>query len=168
MDATVDGETDATSSIRGTSTDDTLSRRSSIATDTSSSTFGLGNLFSVKKSTQNRHQAQNAFVAIWQALRQGATCWNIMKGFLWSLAITSMHYVGISALEIPHGHFRLNPLLVLVSALISWVVCTVGCIIMAQMETHLTQQLLFSAVAATGVAAMHFTGKLSLRNPGRI
>lgn len=160
MDANMDDATDATSSIHQTSTDDTLSRRSSVATDSSASTFGLGNMFSVKKYTQNRHQAKNAFAATWHALRKGATCWNVMKGFLWSVAITSMHYVGIAALKIPNGHFRLDAALVLVSALISWVVCTIGCIVMAQMETHLTQQMSFSAVAATGVAAMHFTGTL--------
>jgi NO-binding membrane sensor protein with MHYT domain len=39
------------------------------------------------------------------------------------------------------------------------VVCVVGCIFMSQMETHLAQQFLFSFVATTGVAAMHFTGE---------
>jgi len=69
-----------------------------------------------------------------------------------------MHYVGIAGLRIPHGYYTLNPILFLASALISWIVCLVGCIFMAQMETHLPQQILFSVVASTGVAAMHFTG----------
>ena len=48
--------------------------------------------------------------------------------------------------------------LLILSALISWTVCTVGSILMAKMETHLPQQILFSVLATAGVAAMHFTG----------
>lgn len=102
--------------------------------------------------------AKNLFVATAEALWKGLTMRNIIRGFLWSLAITSMHYVGIAALQVPDGHYKLQPFLVLLSALISWVVCLVGVILMAQMETHLGQQCFFSVVATLGVAAMHFTG----------
>lgn len=100
----------------------------------------------------------NAFVATAKILYHGMTPRNIIKGFLWSIAITSMHYSGIYGLVIPQGKIILNPWIVLASALISWVVCIVGCICMAEMEARLSQQLLFSVVATTGVAAMHFTG----------
>ena len=69
-----------------------------------------------------------------------------------------MHYVGIAALRIPEGHSILNPFLVVLSGLISWVVCLVGVILMSQIETHFAQQCLFPVAASTGVAAMHFTG----------
>jgi NO-binding membrane sensor protein with MHYT domain len=74
------------------------------------------------------------------------------------LTIVIVHYVGVIALQIPDGYFTLNIFLVILSGIISWVVCIIGCILMLQMETYLTQQFLFSAVATTGVAAMHFTG----------
>lgn len=100
----------------------------------------------------------NAFVATAKILYFGMTPRNILRGFLWSIAITSMHYTGIYGLRIPNGRIVLAPWIVLASALISWLVCTVGCICMAEMEAMLSQQLLFSVVATTGVAAMHFTG----------
>jgi NO-binding membrane sensor protein with MHYT domain len=102
--------------------------------------------------------ARNAFVATGKLLHSGCTPTNISKGLIWSLAITSMHYVGIFALRVPAGYYRFNSGLVILSAMISWAVCTVGCILMSQMETHLPQQILFSLLAAAGVAAMHFTG----------
>ena len=102
--------------------------------------------------------AKNAFVATWEALFAGCTRKNIVKAFLWSVAITGMHYTGIFALEIPNGYCTLNYFLVFLSGMISWCVCVVGCILMPQMETHLTRQFLFSSVATLGVAAMHFTG----------
>ena len=70
-----------------------------------------------------------------------------------------MHYAGIAALRIPQGYTILEPSLVMLSGLISWIVCVVGCILMAQIETHFAQQFLFAIVACCGVAAMHFTGK---------
>ena len=103
--------------------------------------------------------ATNVFLATGRSLYAGLTLVNCVKGFFWSLAITSMHYVGIVALRIPDGYFTLDPFLFILSALISWAVCTIGCILMSQMETNLARQFLFSFVAAAGVAAMHFTGK---------
>jgi NO-binding membrane sensor protein with MHYT domain len=98
----------------------------------------------------------NAFVATAKILYLGMTPRNIIKGFLWSVAITSMHYSGIFGLDIPHGKVVLNPWIVLASALISWLVCTIGCICMAEMEAMLSQQLLFSVVATTGVGQFPF------------
>ena len=127
------------------------------AADSSSGSFGLSNAvgFIYRDGTL---PAKNAFVATAKALYHGLTPRNIVKGFVWSLAITSMHYVGIFALHIPNGYYKINFGLLTLSALISWAVCTVGFILMAKMETHLPQQILFSVIASTGVAAMHFTG----------
>ncbi|KAI4266159.1 MAG: hypothetical protein L6R38_008916 [Xanthoria sp. 2 TBL-2021] len=132
------------------------SGRSSSFTSTSQSSTSLRDILNI--AYQTTAPAKNAFVATGERLYSGCTSRNIVKGFLWSLAITSMHYVGIVALKIPQGHVTLNPFLVILSAIISWVVCLVGCILISKIEVHLTQQLLFAVVASTGVAAMHFTG----------
>ena len=134
-----------------------ISRRSDSFMGSTHSSYGLGNIMNL--AYRSTSPAKNAFIATGEALYAGCTRTNIAKGFLWSLAITSMHYVGIVALRIPQGDFTLEPPLVVLSGLISWVVCFVGCVLMSQIETHLTQQFLFAIVACTGVAAMHFTGK---------
>ncbi|KAF2808470.1 uncharacterized protein BDZ99DRAFT_509712 [Mytilinidion resinicola] len=127
------------------------------STYASSGSMGISNTIGMiyRKSTV---PAKNAFLTTADMLYTGSTRRNFGKGFLWSLAITSMHYVGIFALHVPSGYFRFNPWLVFLSALISWTVCTVGCILMEKMETYLPQQILFSVIASVGVAAMHTTG----------
>lgn len=158
--ASVDDTPDNTESLRDTAdsaSDFSQSRRSSSVNGSSGSQSVLGNMMNLAYRKGTR-PAQNLFVATAEALWKGLTLRNIVKGFLWSLAITSMHYVGIAALHVPNGHYKLQPGLVILSALISWVVCLVGVILMPQMETHLGQQVFFSAVASAGVAAMHFTG----------
>lgn len=132
------------------------SRRSDSFIGLTHNSYGLGNIMNL--AYRGTSPAKNAFIATGEALYAGCTRRNIAKGFLWSLAITSMHYVGIAALRIPRGDFTLEPPLVILSGLISWVVCLVGCVLMSQIETHFAQQLLFAVVACTGVAAMHFTG----------
>ncbi len=156
----------AGSHMERTSSDRSGSRHSSTYTESNNSSFGVGNLMSIKPYRESSVTAKNAFVATGKILYAGSTRKNVIKSFLWSLAITSMHYVGIAALLIPRGYFTLSPPLVVLSAAISWVVCLVGCILMARMETHLGQQFLFTVVATTGVAAMHFTGMFDLL-PGR-
>lgn len=136
--------------------DQSISRRSSSFMGSTHSSYGLGNIMNL--AYRGTSPAKNAFIATGEALYAGCTRRNIAKGFLWSLAITSMHYVGIAALRIPEGDFTLEPPLVILSSLISWVVCLVGCVLMSQIETHLTQQFLFAIVACAGVAGMHFTG----------
>ena len=132
------------------------SRRPSFLLATTHGAHGLANI--VNLAHRSTVPAKNAFVTTGEALYQGCTRRNLIKAFLWSLAVSGMHYVGIAALRIPQGYSTLNPFLVVLSGLISWVVCLVGVILMLRIETHLTQQLLFSVVASTGVAAMHFTG----------
>ena len=136
--------------------DQSISRRSDSLMGSTHSSYGLGNIMNL--AYRGTSPAKNAFIATGEALYAGCTRRNIAKGFLWSLAITSMHYVGIAALRIPQGDFTLEPPFVILSGLLSWVVCLIGCILMSQIETHLTQQFLFAIVACTGVAAMHFTG----------
>lgn len=131
--------------------------RSLSVTDSTSVSFGLRDLVGFIHH-DGTLPTKNAFVATGKLLYSGMTPRNIIKGFIWSLAITSMHYVGIFALKIPNGHYKIQPGLLILSALNSWVVCTVGFVLMAKMETHLPQQLLFSIFATGGVAAMHFTG----------
>lgn len=138
------------------SSEHSASRRSSSLLGSSSSSHGLGSIMNI--AYRSASPAKNAFIATGEALYTGCTRKNITKGFFWSLAITSMHYTGLKALNIPEGHLALNYWLVVLSGVISWCVCVVGCILMPQMESHLTLQFLFSAVATTGVAAMHFTG----------
>ena len=131
--------------------------RSGSFSGASHSSTGLRDILNIARQTTV--PAKNAFISTGERLYAGCTTKNLIKGLLWSLAITSMHYVGIIALRVPQGYVTFNPFLVLLSAIISWVVCVVGCILMSQIETRLTSQLLLSVVASTGVAAMHFTGK---------
>jgi Bacterial signalling protein N terminal repeat len=105
---------------------------------------------------------KNAFVVTGESFYHGFTLANVAEGFCWSIAITSMHYVGIFALRIPGGYAKFSLPLVILSAAICWVACVVGCIQMPQMENYLSQQLLFSVTATAGVAGLHFTGKLNL------
>ena len=145
-----------TEQLHRTLTNGLNSRRSSTSIESNAHAYGLNKMLNI--GYRSKSPVKNGFIATGEALYAGCTFKNILKGLLWSLAITSMHYVGIAALRIPNGHFKLDPILVISSGLISWVVCLVGCILMSQMETHLTRQVLFSVVATTGVAAMHFTG----------
>ena len=118
-----------------------ISRRSDSFMGSSHSSYGLSNIMNL--AYRGTSPAKNAFVATGEALYAGCTRRNIIKGFLWSLAITSMHYVGIAALRIPEGKFTLEAPLVILSALISWIVCLVGCILMSRIETHLAQRTYF-------------------------
>lgn len=138
------------------SSEHSVSRRPSSLLGSSSSSYGLSSIMNI--AYRSTSPAKNAFIATGDALYGGCTLKNITKGFFWSLAITTMHYAGLKALSIPSGYCTLNYWLVILSGFISWCVCVVGCILMPQMESHLGQQFLFSAVATTGVAAMHFTG----------
>lgn len=142
----------------GASSEPLLSRRSSAVTDSNASTFGLGNMMGLRVYKSSSLHAKNAFVITAKLLYLGATWRTAIKGLVWSLAVTSMHYMGILALRVPGGYISLHLPLVILSAVISWIVCSVGSILMAEMETKLSQQFLFSVVATAGVAAMHFTG----------
>ena len=151
------GHTDRPDLQRSGSSSQSMSQRSDSFMSSTNSAYGLKNI--MKMANQGASPARNAFVSTGKALYEGCTYRNISKGFLWSIAITSMHYVGIAALRIPNGYSTLHPGLVVLSGVISWAVCVVGSILMAQIETHFAQQSLFAVVACSGVAAMHFTGK---------
>ena len=138
------------------SSEHSTSRSSPSLFGSGSSSYGLSSIMNI--AYRSTSPAKNAFIATGESLYAGYTPKNVTKGFLWSLSITSMHYVGLLALSIPRGYCKFNYWLVILSGLISWSVCIVGCILMPQMESHLGRQFLFSAVATTGVAAMHFTG----------
>jgi NO-binding membrane sensor protein with MHYT domain len=149
------GHTDSSTGFTDSS-EHSVSRRSSSILGSNSSSYGLSSIMNI--AYRSTSPAKNAFISTGEALYAGCTRKNATKGLFWSLAITSMHYAGLKALSIPMGYCTLNYWLVLLSGMISWCVCVVGCILMPQMESHLGQQFLFSAVASTGVAAMHFTG----------
>jgi NO-binding membrane sensor protein with MHYT domain len=102
---------------------------------------------------------KNAFVATYEGILAGMSLKAVVMGLVWSLSLTCMHYGGLLAMNIPEGYLTFHAVLVVVSAIISWVVCTAGYIYMVNIEPHLSQQVLFSAVAASGIAAMHFTGE---------
>ncbi|KAF2027040.1 hypothetical protein EK21DRAFT_72728 [Setomelanomma holmii] len=148
-----------THSLRSGDPDDRFrsSRRSSGVTSSDTS-LGLGRFASVRKNRGTTFGDKNPFIATALALYMGFTAHTIVKGFVWSLAITGMHYSGILALNIPHGFCELDVNFVILSAVISWIVCVVGCILLSSMEIRLGQQVLFSIIATTGVASMHFTG----------
>jgi NO-binding membrane sensor protein with MHYT domain len=100
----------------------------------------------------------NAFVATYRGILGGMSWKAVAMGLVWSLSLTCMHYGGVLAMTIPEGRMTFNPALVVASAIISWVVCIAGYIYIVNIEPHLSQQVLFSAIAASGIAAMHFTG----------
>lgn len=152
-------EVESEGELDGESYQDTLSqtddsRRSSSFGESSRASLALGGILSLKKYKKDPNAPTNPFVAAYKALYTGINTRNIVKGFFWAIAITSMHYVGIRALKVPNGHVLLDPYLVLLSGLICWVVCVVGCVLILELETNLGQQLLFSAVATCGVATM--------------
>jgi NO-binding membrane sensor protein with MHYT domain len=152
------GEIDGRPSLyRSHTSGPSISQRSDSFMGSTLSTYGLDRIMNI--AYRSTAPAKNAFIATGEALYTRCTLKNVVKSFFWSLAITSMHYVGIAALRIPQGSFTLHPVLVILSALISWVVCLVGCILMSHIETNFAQQFLFAAVACIGVATMHFTGK---------
>lgn len=125
---------------RKSSSNHSVSQRSDSFMSSTNSAYGLKNI--IRMANQGASPARNAFVSTGKTLYEGCTWRNILKGFLWSLAITSMHYAGIAALRIPDGHSSLEPALVVLSGVISWAVCVVGCILMAQIETNFAQQFL--------------------------
>ncbi|TVY36171.1 Sensor histidine kinase [Lachnellula subtilissima] len=78
---------------------------------------------------------KNVFVATFEGLLGGLCLEAVLMGLLWSLSLTFMHYGGLFAMEIPEGYITLSPI-----------------------PPFLSQQILFSTIAAIGVASMHFTG----------
>jgi NO-binding membrane sensor protein with MHYT domain len=99
------------------------------------------------------------------AVLNGFTLANVAKGFVWSISVTDMHFLGVKALDIPHGFVALDPARAILCATISWAVCCVGVILMGGMEINISQHFLFSVVAATGVAAIHFSSLSRVLNP---
>ena len=135
------------------------SERSSSFTGSSStiSQLGMGKFISIRTKRQPQRTHSNVLVATTRTLWNGLTLENSAYALLWSLALAGMHYVGIYALEIPYGYVVVNKLW-LASVFIAFIVCGVAQTLFREMETNLAQQVLFSAVAALGIGAMHFTG----------
>lgn len=149
-----------TESYQATVSQDDSSRRSSSFATPTASALGLGDIMGIKRFRNDSAIPTNPFAATYKTLHAGLNVANIVKGFIWAIAVTSMHYVGIQGLRVPQGHVSLNSYLVLLSFVICWGVCVVGCILILGLETHLGQQLLFSVVATCGVAAMRMYSTL--------
>ena len=95
---------------------------------------------------------------------------------IWGLAIVFMHYCGMSshvlrlfrfltrgslgmwAMQIPGGRIEWNPVIIVLSYIVAFIVCFVGCVAMVHMEVHFGRQVTFSTIAAAGVCSMHYTG----------
>ncbi|TVY91644.1 Histidine protein kinase [Lachnellula willkommii] len=117
----------------------------------------VDNLVSMATQGTQPHR-KNVLIATFEGLLGGLCLEAVLMGLLWSLSLTCMHYGGLFAMEIPEGYMTLSAIPVVISALISWVVCIAGYIYLTNIEPFLSQQILFSAVAAVGIASMHFTG----------
>ena len=113
----------------------------SISRTSTTSTFGLSSIMNI--AYRSTAPAKNVFIATAEVIYRGFTRKNIGRAFLWSLAITSMHYCGLGALEIPQGFCKLNYVLVLASGIISWLVCVVGCILMSEVCSISRESLRF-------------------------
>jgi signal transduction histidine kinase/CheY-like chemotaxis protein len=156
-------ESDAGSDIDSAimrSSENTSSEHTSSFTGSTSTTrqLGMGKLMSVRTRRQTSNTDSNAFIATSRTLVKGLTIRNLTEAFVWTMAVTGMHYVGIYALEIPDGYITLNPWLVALSVFVGFTVCVIALSLFGEMETNLARQVLFSVVASVGVAAKHFTG----------
>jgi NO-binding membrane sensor protein with MHYT domain len=154
----INSELAVSESLLDTSSDYRSSRQSSSFMESIPSAFGLSKIISIRAYRKSTTASKNAFVAAGLALYTGFSVRNIFKGFLWSLAVVTMHYFGLNSLRIPQGYVSVDPLLVALASIICWAFCVVGCILIFQIETNLAQQVLFSAVLTCGVAVTHFTG----------
>lgn len=66
------------------------------------------------------------------------------------------------AMEIPEGRIEWDWRIVILSYVVAFSVCLVGCIAMTHMEVHFGRQMAFSIIAAIGVCSMHYTGECKL------
>lgn len=149
---------DDDSTIQRSSENGSSERSSSFAGSSSTiSQLGMGKFISIRTRRKVQPTHSNLLVATVRTLLQGFTLQAVCYSLCWSAAIGSMHYVGIYALIIPSGFVTVSYLWVL-SMFIAFIVCGVALTLFREMETHLAQQILFSAVAAGGIGAMHFTG----------
>jgi hypothetical protein len=84
-----DEEVGLLDSAQRTSSEHSISgRSSSLLGSNSTSSYGLGAMMNI--AYRSTSQSKNAFLATREALYAGCTRKNVLKGFLWSLAITSM------------------------------------------------------------------------------
>lgn len=84
-----------------------------------------------------------------------------VRAAIWGVAIVFMHYCGMWAMEIPEGRIVWNWGGVVMSYVVAFTVCFVGCVAMVHMEVHFGRQVAFSTIASIGVCSMHYTGTFS-------
>ena len=67
----------------------------------------------------DRTPATNTLLITVQVLVKSFNFPNVVKGFVWSFALTNMNFMGVKALEIPAGFVEFSPARVVLCALIS-------------------------------------------------
>ncbi|ODQ53950.1 hypothetical protein SAICODRAFT_18514 [Saitoella complicata NRRL Y-17804] len=99
----------------------------------------------------------------WKQIKQiKHTVWDsltprlIVKGILMGFTISGMHYTGMRAMRM-EGYIIWSYPIVAASICVACVVCAVAVVWMPY-EGDVGTQLIFSAVAASGVSAMHYVG----------
>ena len=152
-------DNDSTTQVSNENENDSSEWSSSLNGSSSTmSQLGMGRFTSIRTRRQTKRTRSNPFIATARTLSKGLTLRNLTEAFIWSMALSGMHYVGVNSLQIPDGYIKLNPWLVALSVFIGFATCVIGCVLFGEMETDLAQQVLFSVVAALGVGALHFTG----------
>ncbi|THG97983.1 hypothetical protein EW026_g4137 [Hermanssonia centrifuga] len=81
-----------------------------------------------------------------------------VRATIWGIAIVFMHYCGMWAMEIPEGRISWDWRIVILSYIVAFTLCFVGCIAMVHMEVHFLRQVAFSTIVAFGCCSMHYTG----------
>lgn len=82
----------------------------------------------------------------------------VLRAAVWGVAIVFMHYCGMWAMEIPEGRISWNWNIIVLSYIVAFTVCFIGCIAMVHMEIHFGRQVAFSTIASVGTCSMHYTG----------
>lgn len=157
-------------SSAGTTTMTTNSRRSSTTSNsfgsdtTSSENVGLGTEMNIALSRVAKRRLISgayrdglSFKAFILEIYHGFSKFIAVKGILWGAAIVFMHHLGILALQIPQGRVIWNPVSVVFSCVVAWIVTCVAAICIRHMEVHFARQMLFSTIAALGVFFFHYS-----------
>lgn len=93
---------------------------------------------------------------------KSATLLVAIRASIWAVAIVFMHYCGMWAMEIPEGRISWDWSIVILSYIVAFSVCFIGCIAMVHMEVHFGRQVAFSTIASIGTCSMHYTGAFPL------
>lgn len=164
------GRRASTATVSGTGTTTSNSRRSSTTTSYNSDTTssenmnGLGTEMNIalsrvakKRLISGAYREDVSFRAFVLEIYRGFSRFIAIKGVLWGAAIVSMHHLGILALKIPQGRVIWNPVAIVFSCFVAWLVTCIAAICIRHMEVHFGRQMLFATVAASGVFFFHYS-----------